>query len=104
MVKFSSQTTLVKDGVATTTAVFSEPGTYMVNVLADDQRELADHFAGRPGDRAPEAHFTVIHDTPLVDGALAGRFLGDAKLYPAVSPKKTWAGAWGGERASGKRG
>lgn len=35
-VKFSSQTTLVKDGVATTTAVFSEPGTYMVNVLADD--------------------------------------------------------------------
>lgn len=26
----------------------------------------------------------------------AGRFLGDAKLYPAVSPKKTWAGAWGG--------
>ena len=26
----------------------------------------------------------------------AGRFLGDKKLYPAVSPKKTWAGAWGG--------
>ena len=26
----------------------------------------------------------------------AGRFLGNAKLYPAVSPKKTWAGAWGG--------
>jgi hypothetical protein len=35
-IKFSSQTTLVKDGVATTTAVFSAPGTYMVNVLADD--------------------------------------------------------------------
>jgi flavin reductase (DIM6/NTAB) family NADH-FMN oxidoreductase RutF len=42
-----------------------------VNVLADDQRELSDHFAGRPGERAPEARFTVIHDTPLVDGALA---------------------------------
>jgi phosphatidate cytidylyltransferase len=26
----------------------------------------------------------------------AGRFLGDKKLYPEVSPKKTWAGAWGG--------
>ena len=29
-------------------------------------------------------------------GYFAGRFLGNAKLYPAVSPKKTWAGAWGG--------
>jgi phosphatidate cytidylyltransferase len=29
-------------------------------------------------------------------GYFAGRFLGQAKLYPAVSPKKTWAGAWGG--------
>jgi phosphatidate cytidylyltransferase len=26
----------------------------------------------------------------------AGRFLGNKKLYPAVSPKKTWAGAFGG--------
>jgi phosphatidate cytidylyltransferase len=26
----------------------------------------------------------------------AGRFLGRRKLYEAVSPKKTWAGAWGG--------
>ena len=42
-----------------------------VNVLADDQRELSDHFAGRASDRAPEARFTMIHDTPLVEGALA---------------------------------
>ncbi|HET7501818.1 MAG TPA: phosphatidate cytidylyltransferase [Kofleriaceae bacterium] len=26
----------------------------------------------------------------------AGRYLGNARLYEAVSPKKTWAGAWGG--------
>jgi phosphatidate cytidylyltransferase len=30
----------------------------------------------------------------------AGRFLGDRKLYPAVSPKKTWAGAFGGMAGS----
>lgn len=29
-------------------------------------------------------------------GYFAGRFLGNARLYEAVSPKKTWAGAWGG--------
>src|SRR5262249_32740146 len=29
-------------------------------------------------------------------GYFAGRYLGRAKLYEAVSPKKTWAGAWGG--------
>jgi phosphatidate cytidylyltransferase len=30
----------------------------------------------------------------------AGRFLGRTKLYPAVSPGKTWAGAFGGLAAS----
>jgi phosphatidate cytidylyltransferase len=29
-------------------------------------------------------------------GYFAGRFLGKAKLYEVVSPKKTWAGAYGG--------
>jgi phosphatidate cytidylyltransferase len=29
-------------------------------------------------------------------GYFAGRFLGKSKLYEAVSPKKTWAGAFGG--------
>jgi flavin reductase (DIM6/NTAB) family NADH-FMN oxidoreductase RutF len=52
-------------------ALLREGVRFGVNVLAEDQRELSDHFAGRPGERAPEARFTVIHDTPLVDGALA---------------------------------
>jgi flavin reductase (DIM6/NTAB) family NADH-FMN oxidoreductase RutF len=42
-----------------------------VNVLAEDQRELSDHFAGRSQDGGSEARFAVIHETPLVEGALA---------------------------------
>lgn len=33
-------------------------------------------------------------------GYFAGRFIGGAKLYPAVSPKKTWAGSIGGVAGS----
>jgi flavin reductase (DIM6/NTAB) family NADH-FMN oxidoreductase RutF len=42
-----------------------------VSVLSDDQRDLSDRFAGRALDEGPEAGFLVLHDTPLVDGALA---------------------------------
>ena len=52
-------------------ALLHEGVRFGVNVLADDQRELSDHFAGRAADRAPDARFTLIHDTPLIDGALA---------------------------------
>ena len=41
-----------------------------VNVLEASQADLSDLFAGRGGD-APEPRFEVVHDTPLVDGALA---------------------------------
>lgn len=41
-----------------------------VNVLEASQVALSDHFAGRPtGDVEPR--FELVHDTPLVEGALA---------------------------------
>ena len=42
-----------------------------VNVLAEGQHELSEHFAGRPRDHVPETRFMFIHDAPLVEGALA---------------------------------
>src|ERR671921_2953269 len=50
-----------------------EGRTYGVSVLAETQSGLSDRFAGRPAaPDAPEPRFEVIHDTPVVDGALAG--------------------------------
>ncbi len=42
-----------------------------VNVLEAGQATLSDHFAGRAVEGAPEPRFELVHDTPLVDGALA---------------------------------
>ena len=42
-----------------------------VSVLADDQRALSDRFAGRAEDGGPAPSFAIVHDTPLVGGALA---------------------------------
>lgn len=47
---------------------------YGINVLADDQQAMSDRFAGRraaEGDDAEEPTFVQVHETPLVDGALA---------------------------------
>jgi flavin reductase (DIM6/NTAB) family NADH-FMN oxidoreductase RutF len=44
---------------------------YGVSVLADDQRELSDRFAGRLEARDAEMEFDVVRETPLVAGALA---------------------------------
>ena len=48
-----------------------EGRTYGVSVLCATQSDLSDRFAGRVNDAAPEPRFDVIHDTPLVEGALA---------------------------------
>jgi flavin reductase (DIM6/NTAB) family NADH-FMN oxidoreductase RutF len=42
-----------------------------VNVLEAGQARLSDHFAGRVVDEAAEPMFELVHDTPLVEGALA---------------------------------
>jgi flavin reductase (DIM6/NTAB) family NADH-FMN oxidoreductase RutF len=44
---------------------------YGVSVLADGQAALSDRFAGRLVPDDVEPRFDVIHDTPLVEGALA---------------------------------
>ena len=50
-----------------------EGSTYGVSVLCEGQSALSDRFAGRPAaPDAPEPRFELIHDTPVVDGALAG--------------------------------
>lgn len=41
-----------------------------VSVLEERQSVLSDRFAGRSGD-GPEPDFELVHETPLVDGALA---------------------------------
>jgi phosphatidate cytidylyltransferase len=55
-----------------------------------------------PGETGGDLILLVLVTTWLGDtGAyFAGRFLGKGKLYEAVSPKKTWAGAIGGLAAS----
>lgn len=44
---------------------------YGVSVLESAQSGLSDRFAGRPGENLPEPAFELVHDTPLVEGALA---------------------------------
>jgi flavin reductase (DIM6/NTAB) family NADH-FMN oxidoreductase RutF len=51
-------------------ALLNEGRRYGISVLADEQRGLSDRFAGRTaGD--DEVEFDVVHETPLVRGALA---------------------------------
>ncbi len=44
---------------------------YGINVLADDQQALSDRFAGRLREGIEEPAFVQVHETPVVEGALA---------------------------------
>ena len=47
-----------------------EGARFGVSVLEERQRELSDRFAGRIQD-GPEPVFEIVHETPLIEGALA---------------------------------
>ena len=52
-------------------AMLHEGTRFGVSVLEAKQTGLSDRFAGRVADDLPEATFEVVHETPLVEGALA---------------------------------
>lgn len=52
-------------------ALLHEGTRYGVSVLEAAQAGLSDRFAGRGGDGQPEPTFEIVHETPLVEGALA---------------------------------
>jgi flavin reductase (DIM6/NTAB) family NADH-FMN oxidoreductase RutF len=52
-------------------ALLHQGTRFGVSVLEARQTGLSDRFAGRLADDPPEATFEVVHETPLVEGALA---------------------------------
>lgn len=52
-------------------SLLHEGRRYGISVLADEQRALSDRFAGRTGEGTEEVEFDLVHETPLVRGALA---------------------------------
>jgi len=52
-------------------ALLHEGTHFGVSVLEAKQTGLSDRFAGRVADELPEATFEIVHETPLVEGALA---------------------------------
>jgi flavin reductase len=52
-------------------ALLHEGTRFGVSVLEAHQTGLSDRFAGQVDDDLPEATFEIVHETPLVEGALA---------------------------------
>jgi flavin reductase (DIM6/NTAB) family NADH-FMN oxidoreductase RutF len=68
-------------------ALLHEGRRYGISVLADEQRALSDRFAGRTGEGTEEVEFDLVHETPLVRGALAHLVARVARSY------------WGGDHS-----
>jgi flavin reductase (DIM6/NTAB) family NADH-FMN oxidoreductase RutF len=52
-------------------ALLHEGARYGISVLGDEQEGLSDHFAGRAAGGSVEPRFAIVHETPLVEGAVA---------------------------------
>ncbi len=52
-------------------ALLHEGTRFGVSVLEAQQTRLSDKFAGRTADDLPEPTFEIVHEAPLVEGALA---------------------------------
>ena len=61
----------LNDKCATMSELLHEGTRIGVNVLEAGQATLSDHFAGRAVEGTSEPLFELVHDTPLVEGALA---------------------------------
>jgi flavin reductase (DIM6/NTAB) family NADH-FMN oxidoreductase RutF len=68
-------------------ALLHEGTRFGVSVLEARQTGLSDRFAGRVADDPPEATFEIVHETPLVEGALAHLVARVARSY------------WGGDHS-----
>ncbi len=68
-------------------ALLHEGVRYGISVLADVQEPLSDYFAGRSRGAPEEPRFELVHDTPLVEGALAHLVARVARSY------------WGGDHS-----
>ena len=68
-------------------ALLHEGTRFGVSVLEAQQTGLSDRFAGRVADDLPEAAFELVHETPLVEGALAHLVAGVVRSY------------WGGDHS-----
>ena len=68
-------------------ALLHEGTRFGVSVLEAQQTGLSDRFAGRVADELPEATFELVHETPLVEGALAHLVAGVVRSY------------WGGDHS-----
>lgn len=80
------------DNRSRTKPVLERAGRYGVSVLAEEQRALSDHFAGRPQEGL-EIAFEERAGVPLLKGALAQVAARVVAVYPGGTTPSSW-GRW----------